>query len=173
MKRTFNHCILALIVVGFGLHRPGIAQSGSLFIDPGAAQRYAQTNRSPYRSDYARCRRYDSTRSSGWSDPCFAPEGTWSGSQTLQAASWTSVPQLPTRKLKIHDLVSIRVDETATSSALGNAQSRKSGLYDARLNDWVDFLSLDTLKPAKQKDGDPRVQGQQNEVYRASSNLRP
>ncbi len=95
----------------------------------------------------------------------------WDPNNPLQAASWTAIPQLPSRTLKIHDIVSIRVDESATAAALGNAQSRKTGLYDARLNDWIDMTALDTIKPAPQKDGDARVQGQQNEVYRASSNL--
>ncbi len=92
-------------------------------------------------------------------------------SPTLQAASWTLGPPNPVRQLKLHDLVSIRVDELATTTALGNVQSRKNGLYDARLNDWLDWVSLDTIKPSPQTGGDPRVQGNVNETYRAQSNL--
>ncbi|MDZ4852680.1 MAG: flagellar basal body L-ring protein FlgH [Pirellulaceae bacterium] len=97
--------------------------------------------------------------------------GQWGPNHPLQAASWTAVPAQPARSLKIHDIVSIRVDEISTTTAQGNAQSRKTGLYDARLNDWIELVGIDTVKPSKQADGDPRVQGQQNEVYRASSNL--
>jgi flagellar L-ring protein FlgH len=89
----------------------------------------------------------------------------------LQAASWTYVPPNPTRILKIHDIVSIRVDKLASSTAQGNVQSRKTGLYDARLNDWIELVGWDTVKPSPQRDGDPRVQGTGNEVYRAQSNL--
>lgn len=96
---------------------------------------------------------------------------TWDPNTALLAASWTAQPQIPARNLKIHDIVSIRVDETATTNAQGNAQSRKTTLYDARLNDWIELVGWDTIKPAKQADGDPRVQGQQNEVYRGSSTL--
>jgi flagellar L-ring protein precursor FlgH len=90
---------------------------------------------------------------------------------TLQAASWTLPPPTPPRTLKIHDIVSIRVDELATSTAQGNVQSRKNGLYDAKLSDWLDWVSLDTIKPAPQTGGDPRVQGSVNETFRAQSNL--
>lgn len=89
----------------------------------------------------------------------------------LQAASWTYSPGEAPRVLKIHDIVFIRVDEMAQSTAQGNASSRKNTLYDARLNDWISLEGL-SLKPAPQNDGDPRVQGQENEVYRADSAMR-
>ena len=89
----------------------------------------------------------------------------------LQSSSWTYVPSQPARTLKIHDLITIRVDEMSTTSAQGNASSRKNTIYDARLQDWIRFDGLG-MKPAPQADGDPRVQGQQNEVYRADSTIR-
>lgn len=89
---------------------------------------------------------------------------------SLQAASWTYTPTQSARVLRLHDIVFIRVDELASSNAQGNASSRKTSLYDANLLDWVKFEGL-SLKPAAMEDGDPRVQGQQNEVYRATSQL--
>ncbi len=81
------------------------------------------------------------------------------------------MPTQQARKLRVHDIVSIRVDEMAQSTAQGNASSRKNTIYDARLSDWVRFDGL-SLKPAPQNDGDPRVGGQENEVYRADSTMR-
>ncbi len=89
----------------------------------------------------------------------------------LQTASWTYKPGETPRVLKIHDIVFIRVDELAQSTAQGNTSSRKNALYDARLQDWVSLEGLN-LKPAAQNDGDPRIQGQENEVYRADSTMR-
>lgn len=87
-------------------------------------------------------------------------------------SSWTYIPPSQTRTIKLHDIVSIRVDEASTSLALGNATSRKSTSYDAVLRDWVRLVGIDTVKPAPQADGDPRVQAIQNEVYRGDSTLR-
>jgi flagellar L-ring protein precursor FlgH len=87
-------------------------------------------------------------------------------------SSWSYAPPTPTRVLKLHDIISIRVDEAATSLALGNATSRKTTSYDAVLRDWIRMVGLDTIKPAPQSDGDPRIQANQNEVYRGDSTLR-
>lgn len=95
----------------------------------------------------------------------------WDPNNPLRTASWTAVPPTPGRTLKIHEIVSIRVDDTATSTAQGNAQSRKTTSYDAKLGEWIKIVGLDTIKPQTQANGDPRVQGQQAEVYRGSSNL--
>ena len=89
----------------------------------------------------------------------------------LQSASWTYTPGETPRVLKIHDIIFIRVDELAQSTAQGNTSSRKNTLYDARLQDWISLEGLN-LKPAAQNDGDPRIQGQENEVYRADSTMR-
>ncbi len=56
---------------------------------------------------------------------------------SLQAASWTYKAGESREFLKIHDIVFIRVDELAQSTAQGNTSSRKNALYDARLQDWV------------------------------------
>lgn len=102
------------------------------------------------------------------------PAGAWDNA--LPAAglnsSFTYMAPVPARRLKIHDIVSIRVEETAQSLALGNATSRKNTSYDAVLQEWVQLDGWDTLKPSPQEDGDPRVKGTQNEVYRGDSTIR-
>ncbi len=86
--------------------------------------------------------------------------------------SWSYVPPAPARSLKLHDIVSIRIEETSTSLATGNATSRKTTSYDASLKEWIRLVGLDTIKPAPQSDGDPRVQTAQTEVYRGDSTIR-
>jgi flagellar L-ring protein precursor FlgH len=106
------------------------------------------------------------------------PGGTiGSGSQELQPNgglqdAWTFIPPTQARQIRMHDIVTIRVDESATSLLLGNATSRKTTSYDAVVRDWIRMVGLDTIKPAPQADGDPRVQVNQNEVYRGDSTIR-
>ena len=99
------------------------------------------------------------------------PVGENAGLLGLQS-SWGYVPPVPARVLKLHDIVSIRIEETSTSLATGNATSRKTTSYDAVLIDWIRLVGLDTIKPAPQSDGNPRVQANQNEVYRGDSTIR-
>lgn len=97
--------------------------------------------------------------------------GDQSAPGTLQTASWMYTPPSAARVLRLHDIISIRVDELAQTTAQGDANSRKNSLYDAVLQEWVQLSSL-SLKPAEQNDGDPRATGLVNEVYRANSTLR-
>ncbi len=94
-----------------------------------------------------------------------------SQNQNPLASSWTFVPPSASRNLRIHDIISIRVSEIAQSNSQGNAQSRKSLSFDARLADWVRLVGIDTIKPAPQSDGDQRIGGNESEVYRSNSNL--
>lgn len=89
----------------------------------------------------------------------------------LQGA-WTFIPPTQARQIRMHDIVTIRVDESATSLLLGNATSRKTTSYDAVVRDWIRMVGIDTIKPAPQSDGDPRIQTNQNEVYRGDSTIR-
>jgi len=86
--------------------------------------------------------------------------------------SWMYSPPSQQRSFKLHDIVSVRIEEASTSLALGNATSRKTTSYDAVLRDWIRLVGLDTIKPSPQSNGDPRVQSIQNEVYRGDSTIR-
>jgi flagellar L-ring protein precursor FlgH len=77
----------------------------------------------------------------------------------------------PPRKIGEHDLITVRVDKKAVMAAEGEVQTRKTGLYDALLADWIALKGLLEVKPAPQSDGDPRVRGQLNEQYRAQTDL--
>jgi flagellar L-ring protein precursor FlgH len=99
--------------------------------------------------------------------PGYAPDPAY-GIQ----AGLTYIPPSQARTIGLHDLVTVRVDETGTALMLGNATSRKTTSLDAVLSNWIRLEGIDTVKPAVQNDGDPRVTGQSNEVYRGDSLIR-
>jgi flagellar L-ring protein precursor FlgH len=90
---------------------------------------------------------------------------------TLQNASlyYRELPQ--PRQLKKHDLISIRVDESAQALAEGEVERRKVASFDALLSDWLVFDSLFDINPAPQTKGDQRVQGSTNQIYRAEGDV--
>ncbi len=95
----------------------------------------------------------------------------------LQSLSGSMLPPprtyqapLPPKVLRVHDIVQIRVDESARMTADGTASQRKNAIYDALLSDWIELDGL-SLKPAAQADGDPGVSGSTNQTYRASSTI--
>jgi flagellar L-ring protein precursor FlgH len=87
-------------------------------------------------------------------------------------SSYTYQPPVPTRVLRVNDIVSIRVEEIAQMIAQGNTTSRKTINFDAVLQDWIRMVGIDTIKPAPQSNGDPRVRFNENEVYRGDSTMR-
>ncbi len=90
---------------------------------------------------------------------------------TLDGGSWTYIPRLQPRQIRINDRVTIRVDELARVQAEGEMERRKDALYDARLQDWVRLIGLKALKPAVQADGDPRVRGQLQQLFRTEGDM--
>ena len=92
-------------------------------------------------------------------------------SLTLANGSWTFTPPLPPQELRIHDIISIRVDELARMQSDGEMERRKNSLFDAVLKDWVFLDGFRSVRPAPQSKGDPRIQGQLNQLYRAESEM--
>lgn len=89
---------------------------------------------------------------------------------SLAEVSWMHNTGTPPRQFRLNDIVTIRVDEIAQASAEGAAENRKNSLYDAVLKDWIS-LSGGFLKPSPQSDGDPRVNGQLNSLYRSDASI--
>lgn len=86
----------------------------------------------------------------------------------MASASWTYMPPPPRRTFRLHEIVTIRVDELARVSAEGNAEARRNMFYDAVLSDWVS-LSGGRLRPDQQAAGDPRMRGLSNQQFRAQA----
>ena len=92
-------------------------------------------------------------------------------SPQLAAASWTYTAPSAPRVLRLHDVVSIRVDEISRMTAEGSASQRKNALYDAILKGWIELEGLKAVRKAPQTAGDPQVNGQLSQIYRANSDL--
>lgn len=86
-------------------------------------------------------------------------------------SSWYEVPLPPPKEVRVHDLVSIRVDLGARVSSDVQFQRRRTSQYDAILNDWIKLEGLRAIKPAPQADGDPHVQGNLNQLNRVTGDL--
>lgn len=92
-------------------------------------------------------------------------------STSLQGMSWGYVqPPLP-RSIVKNDIVMVTVNELSQVTSEGDLQRRKNALYDAVLNDWVILDAFRAIRPAPQTSGDPRIQGQINQLFRAQGEM--
>lgn len=90
---------------------------------------------------------------------------------SVPRTSWTHVPVPPPRQVRIHDRVTIRVDELASMQSDGEMERRKDALYDARLQDWIELIGLKAIKPSPQNDGDQRIRGQLQQLFRTEGEM--
>jgi flagellar L-ring protein precursor FlgH len=88
----------------------------------------------------------------------------------MASASWTYMPPPPRRTFRLQEIVTIRVDELARVRAEGQAEARRNMFYDALLADWV-ALSAGKLRPAREPEGDPRINGLSNQQFRSNAML--
>jgi flagellar L-ring protein precursor FlgH len=85
--------------------------------------------------------------------------------------SWYETPIPPPKEIKKGDLIKIRVDLGSRLTSDGEIQRRKNSQYDALLNDWIILNGLRNAKPDPQSDGDQRIRGTHNLLYRATGEL--
>jgi len=90
---------------------------------------------------------------------------------TLDSISWTVTPPTPRKEIQLHDIISIRVDVASKTSSDGEVERRKTTSYNAALLDWIRFDRLSSVKPAAQADGDPTIQGEFQQLYRADGEI--
>lgn len=93
------------------------------------------------------------------------------GPLTIQGTSPTYIEPKPPHQIKIHDIVSVRVDVLSRMTAEGELQRRKNARYDARLKDWIVFKGLRAIGPAPQEDGDQRIRGELQSDYRSQGDM--
>ena len=93
------------------------------------------------------------------------------GDQTAATPSWYEIPIPPPKEVKVNDIITIRVDTGARVSESAQLQRRRTGQYDARLNDWIVLEGLRAIRPAPQSEGDQRVQGNLNQLNRVTGQL--
>lgn len=178
----FAYCVLTITILSASSNRIVVAQNSSLFHRPVASHSQfgvAATTAEILPSPNSNLGSGQSVQNSGQqpnlanqAQAGYVPALPDNAGQLGLQTSWSYVPPTTARVLKLHDIVSIRIEEISTSLSTGSATSRKTTSYDATLKDWLRLVGLDTIKPAPQADGDPRIQTNQTEVYRGDSNLR-
>ncbi|NUQ63600.1 MAG: flagellar basal body L-ring protein FlgH [Pirellulales bacterium] len=89
---------------------------------------------------------------------------------TLPTYSWTYQPTKEPREIKIHDLITVVVDEKSQVISEGEVDRRKKADLNMVLSDWLKLDGLD-VKPAPQPNGDPTIGGSLDSKYRAEAEL--
>ncbi|WP_460183929.1 flagellar basal body L-ring protein FlgH [Thermopirellula anaerolimosa] len=89
---------------------------------------------------------------------------------TLSRFSWTYQPPQQPRTLRLHDLITVLVDEKTQVIAEGNMDRRKKADGKFVLSDWI-LLKGWSLVPDPQSNGDPTIAAQMENKYRAQSEL--
>ncbi len=98
--------------------------------------------------------------------------GTPEGRRPLMLGdtSWYFVEQEPPRELRLNDLVTVVVIQSAQVLAEGDVQRTQRARYDAVLLDWIKMAGL-SIKPATQPDGDPRIRATLNSQLQTNMDL--
>ncbi len=87
---------------------------------------------------------------------------------TVAEGSWTRPRPISLRQIKLHDVVSIRVDELARMQADGEVNRRKNAQYNGVILDW---LTLNGFRKAEPRGEDKRIRAQLDQLYRAENEL--
>jgi flagellar L-ring protein FlgH len=89
---------------------------------------------------------------------------------TLQNTSWLYQKIEPPKEIKLHDIVTVVVDEKNQLISEGQIQRRRTAQYDAQLKNWIqlDGLNAEASNPA---DGLPRATGNLNVQNQAQMEL--
>jgi len=88
----------------------------------------------------------------------------------LSDLSWTYQPVEEKRQIRLHDQITVIVDEKAQVISEGEVDRRKKADGKLVLSDWISLKNFN-LKPAPQSDGDPTVSGSVDNKYRANGEL--
>ena len=89
---------------------------------------------------------------------------------TLANTSWCYQKVEPPKEIKLHDIITIIVEEKNQLISKGEVQRRRTAQYDAKLADWVKFKALN-LQLSNPTSGDPEVNGQLNVQNQAQMEL--
>lgn len=90
---------------------------------------------------------------------------------TTKDLGWMYRELPPPRQVQIHDLIHIRVDERAQAFSDGEIDRKKTGQYAAILTDWIRLDGINSIKPAVQADGDPRITGTLNQRLKSEAEM--
>ncbi len=85
-------------------------------------------------------------------------DATLSGKDGVKAihASWITVDIPHPKDYRVHDLITIIVNEASKHATKADAKTERENTIDAILSDWIQFQG-GGLKPALQRAGDPKI----------------
>jgi flagellar L-ring protein precursor FlgH len=91
---------------------------------------------------------------------------------TLAGDDWTYIPTPQPRQLKLNDLITVLVDEKTQVISEGEIDRKKKAYLKAALKDWIVFDSKSLgIVPDPQGYGDPKIDGQWDNKYKAEADL--
>lgn len=95
------------------------------------------------------------------------------GEQTLRLSnsSWLFQKADPPVQVRLHDLITIVVNEKSAVTSTGQLDRRKTGKFDAELKDWIHFDHLFSMKPSPMSNGQPKANGTLDSQYQADAEL--
>lgn len=88
----------------------------------------------------------------------------------LSSSSWLFQKSDPPAQVRLHDLITIYVDEKSAVTSSGQLDRRKTGKYDAQLKNWI-RLDGWAIKPAPMSNGQPEANGTLDSQYQADAEL--
>lgn len=89
---------------------------------------------------------------------------------TLSGTSWSFIELEPPRDIKLNDIVTVIVDETAQVISEGEINRRLQSNVNATLGKWLQMSNLD-ITPAELANGPLAVDGRLNSQFQAQSEL--
>ncbi|NLS96012.1 MAG: flagellar basal body L-ring protein FlgH [Planctomycetaceae bacterium] len=92
------------------------------------------------------------------------------GPLRLSDVSYSYVEVEPPKELRIHDLITVMVDESAQVISEGEMDRRKKADGKFSLEDWIIFDGLAAI-PDPQSKGTPKITGKMENKYRAEGEL--
>lgn len=92
------------------------------------------------------------------------------GPLRLSDVSYSYIETEPAKELKVHDLITVMVDESAQVISEGEIDRRKKADGKFSLDDWILFDGLAAI-PDPQSKGDPKITGKMENKYRAEGEL--
>jgi flagellar L-ring protein precursor FlgH len=92
------------------------------------------------------------------------------GPLRLSDVSYGYIEVEPPKELRIHDLITVMVDESAQVLSEGEVDRKKKADGKFSLDDWIVFDGL-AVRPDPQSTGSPKITGKMENKYRAEGEL--
>lgn len=90
---------------------------------------------------------------------------------TLANASWIYQPPKEPKVYKLHDLITVIVDEKAQVISEGEVDRKKKANGTIALNDWIILKGLKKVIPAPMSNGDPTMSGSVDNKFKTDSSI--